>query len=131
MVMYTVIGLMLSADIVIERHAVCPAGNLMEMMELHSRLMEQRGVPPLVALAANDDSNSRGESCRCLATLSVNSRYTSGGVVKAPSANELNCQRYASLCLAIVATTVAVQVKAIQSGAVRPLIVLGCILRIL
>ena len=59
-------------DHIIERHAVCAAANLMEMAELNSRLIEERGVAPLVALASNDDPNSRGEACRCLANLSVN-----------------------------------------------------------
>lgn len=41
------------------------------------------------------------------------------------SSTELNCQRYSSLCLANLATTVAAQVKIIQCGAVRPLITLA------
>lgn len=41
--MCTIIGLMLSGDLVIERHSVCAAANLMEMMELHFRLAEERG----------------------------------------------------------------------------------------
>ena len=53
----TIIGLMLSGDRVVERHAVCGAANLMEMPELHSRLVEERGISPLVALAASDDYN--------------------------------------------------------------------------
>lgn len=61
-----------TGDHIIERHAVCAAANLMEMSELNSRLIEERGVAPLVALASNDDPNSRGEACRCLANLSVN-----------------------------------------------------------
>jgi hypothetical protein len=74
----------------------------MEMPELHSRLLEERGIPPLIALCCNDgkntiqitlfssfsghcsyfyiihfvlillDVNSRGEACRCVANLSVN-----------------------------------------------------------
>ena len=57
---------------VIERHAVCAAANLMEGVELHSRMLEDRGVPPLVALALSDDPSARGEACRCVANLSVN-----------------------------------------------------------
>ncbi|KAJ1379334.1 hypothetical protein B484DRAFT_412405 [Ochromonadaceae sp. CCMP2298] len=55
--MNTIIGLMLSGDHIIERHAVCAAANLMEMPELNQRLIEERGVAPLVALASNDDPN--------------------------------------------------------------------------
>lgn len=42
--MSTVIGLMLSGDLIIERHAVCAAANLVEMQELHSRVTEERGL---------------------------------------------------------------------------------------
>ena len=56
----------------IERHAVCAAANLMEGVELHSRMLEDRGIPPLVALALSDDPSARGEACRCVANLSVN-----------------------------------------------------------
>ena len=59
-------------DIVIERHAVCASANLMENSALHSRMLEDRGLPPLVALALSDDASSRGEACRCVANLSVN-----------------------------------------------------------
>lgn len=41
--MSTIIGLMLSGDLVIERHSVCAAANLMEMLELHVKLSEERG----------------------------------------------------------------------------------------
>lgn len=117
----------------IERHAVCAAANLMEMAELNSRLIEERGVAPLVALASNEDPNSRGEACRCLANLSVNpdvhqvliKEGSLPALVGSISSRELNCQRYSSLCLANLATTVAAQVKIIQCGAVRPLIALA------
>ena len=56
----------------IERHAVCASANLMENLGLHSRMLEDRGLPPLVALALSDDPSSRGEACRCIANLSVN-----------------------------------------------------------
>ena len=44
----------------------------METIELNGRLVEEKGVAPLVALASNEDPNNRGEACRCLANLSVN-----------------------------------------------------------
>jgi len=59
-------------DVIVERHAVCCAANLMETLELNGRLVEERGVAPLVALASNQDANSRGEACRCLANLTLN-----------------------------------------------------------
>lgn len=135
--MCTLIGLMLSGDTIVERHAVCAASNLMESMELNSRLIEERGVAPLVALASNEDPNSRGEACRCLANLTVNPDIHQvliregalaalvGAVAAGGITGELNCLRYASLALANLATTVAAQVKIIQSGAVRPLISLA------
>ena len=98
----TVIGLMLSGDSIIERHAVCAAANLMEMSELHARLIEERGIPPLVALASNEDPNARGEACRCLANLSVNpdthqiiiKEGVLGALVGSLSSPEFNCQRF-------------------------------------
>jgi hypothetical protein len=72
-----------------------------------------------VAIAASKDPNSRGEACRCLANLSVNPDMhqiiiregSLGPLVGALVQQELNCQRYASLCLANLSTTVAAQVK--------------------
>ena len=60
-VLVVVVGLMLSGDFIIERHSVCACANLMETIELNARLIEERGVAPLVALASNNDPNSRGE----------------------------------------------------------------------
>lgn len=90
-------------------------------------------MPPLVALASNEDPNSRGEACRCLANLSVNpdthqiiiKEGVLGALVSSLASSEFNCQRFASLCIANLATTVAAQVKVIQAGAIRPLIALG------
>jgi predicted metallopeptidase len=117
-------------DVIVERHAVCGAANLMEMQELNGRFIEERGVAPLVALAKSQDANSRGEACRCLANLTVNPDVHQvlihegalESLVSSLGNHELNCQRYASLALANLATTVAAQVKIIESGAVRPLI---------
>ena len=80
----------------------------METLELHSRLLEERGVPPLVALSANEDPNSRGEACRCIANLSVNPDMHQVlikegclvSLVESLSSDELNCQRYSALALA-------------------------------
>ena len=101
----TIIGLMLSGDLVIERHSVCACANLMETLELHSRLLEERGIPALIALASNQDPNSRGEACRCIANLSVNPdmhqvMIKEGGLiplVESLASTELNCQRYSAL----------------------------------
>jgi hypothetical protein len=46
-------------------------------------------------------------------------------LVSSMSNTELNCQRYSALALANLATTVAAQVKIIQSGAVKPLIAMA------
>ena len=35
-------------------------------------MMEDRGIPPLVALALSDDPSARGEACRAVANLTVN-----------------------------------------------------------
>ena len=101
--------------------------------DLGERIIEERGVAPLVALASNDDPHSRGEACRCLANLSVNPDVHQvmikegclPALVGSINSPELNCQRYSSLCIANLATAVAAQVKIIQCGAVRPLIALA------
>ena len=89
------------------------------------RLLEERGIPPLVALACNDDTNSRGEACRCVANLTVNpdmhQLLIKEGIllpmVGSLASPELNCQRFSSLSLANLSTTVAAQVKVNQAGA--------------
>jgi hypothetical protein len=90
----------------------------METVELNGRMIEERGVAPLVALASNDDPNSRGEACRCIANLTVNPDVHQvlikegclGALVGSIGSPELNCQRYSSLSIANLATTVAAQV---------------------
>ena len=44
----TVIAMLLSGDTEVERHATCTVANLMENVDLHVRLLEERGLPPLV-----------------------------------------------------------------------------------
>ncbi|CAM9299409.1 unnamed protein product, partial [Discosporangium mesarthrocarpum] len=46
-----IISMMMCGDPEVERHACCTIANLMEMSELHNRLLEERGVSPLVALS--------------------------------------------------------------------------------
>ena len=46
-------------------------------------------------------------------------------MVGALEKDDVNCQRFAALCLANLATTVASQVKVVQAGAIRPLITLA------
>ncbi|CAN0545146.1 unnamed protein product, partial [Ectocarpus sp. 8 AP-2014] len=56
----------------VERHACCTIANLMEMSELHNRLLEERGLPPLIALSRSGDINSREEANRAVANLAAN-----------------------------------------------------------
>ena len=39
--------------------------------------------------------------------------------------DDINCQRFAALCLANLATTIASQIKVVQAGAIRPLVALA------
>ena len=68
----TIIAMLLSGDTEVERHACCNIANLMEMAELHGRLLEERGLAPLVALALSDDLNTKGEASRAIANLAAN-----------------------------------------------------------
>ena len=45
----TIIAMLLSGDVETERHACCSVANLVELAELHGRLLEERGLAPLVA----------------------------------------------------------------------------------
>jgi hypothetical protein len=46
-------------------------------------------------------------------------------MVEALEKEDVNCQRFAALCLANLATTVSSQVKVVQAGAIRPLVQLA------
>jgi hypothetical protein len=50
--MSSVIAMLLSGDTEVERHATCAVANLMENVDLHVRLLEERGLPPLVRCSA-------------------------------------------------------------------------------
>lgn len=129
----TTIAMLLSGDVETERHACCTIANLVELAELHGRLLEERGLPPLVSLALSDDLNTKGEASRAIANLASNADVQAvllnEGVllpmVKALGVRDINCQRFAALGIANLATTVASQIKVVQAGAIKPLITLG------
>ncbi len=52
--------------------AVCCLANLMEIVELHDKLIEEQGLAPLIALVLSDDLHTKGEACRAIANLSAN-----------------------------------------------------------
>ena len=68
----TIITLVLSGDPEVERQACCTIANLMEMVELHSKLLQEQGLAAIIVLAGSDDINSKGEACRTLANLAAN-----------------------------------------------------------
>ena len=51
---------------------MCTIANLVEMVELHDKLLEEDGLAPLIALAISNDPDTQGESCRALANLAAN-----------------------------------------------------------
>ena len=120
-------------DTEVERHSCCTIANLMEMVELHSHLLEENGITPLIALAVSDDLNCKGEASRAIANLAANADIQQvllrngalSPMVEALEKEDVNCQRFAALCLANLATTVSSQVKVVQAGAIRPLVQLG------
>ena len=69
----TIITLAVSSeDVEVEKQAVCTIANLVEMVELHDKLLEEHGLMPLIALSAADDVGTKGEACRALANLAAN-----------------------------------------------------------
>ena len=67
----TIIAMLLSGDTEVERHATCAVANLMENVDLHVRLLEER-PGPLGGLALSDDLNTKGEASRAIANLAAN-----------------------------------------------------------
>ena len=67
-----IISMTMCGDPEVERHACCTAANLMEMPELHSRLLEERGLAPIIALTRSEDVHSREEAARAVANLAAN-----------------------------------------------------------
>ena len=59
----TIITLSLSGDDEVEKQAISTVANLVEMVELHDKLLEEDGLAPLIALAMGNDLNTKGEAC--------------------------------------------------------------------
>ena len=68
----TIITLSLSGDEEVEKQAVCTLANLVEMVELHDKILEEDGLAPLIALATANDMNTKAEASRVLANLAAN-----------------------------------------------------------
>ena len=71
----TIITLSLSGDEEVEKQAVCTIANLVEMVELHDKILEEDGLAPLIALAMANDMNTKAEASRALANLAANRIY--------------------------------------------------------
>lgn len=105
----------------------------MEMVELHAKLLQEQGLPALIALASGKDAISKGEACRALANLAANTEVQQqilkeGGLQPLASSimtDDPICERFAALAIANLSTTVSNQVKIVQIGAVGPLIKLA------
>ena len=59
-------GRALAGDTAVERQAVCTIANLVEMVELHDKLLDEQGLAPLVALAVTDDVDTKASVCVCV-----------------------------------------------------------------
>ena len=128
----TIIALLISGDPEVERHSCCTLANLVEVTELHHRILEENGVPPLVSIFSSDDLNCKGEGARAIANLSSNKNTQKtllepkmgvlDAVVSSLEEAEVNCQRFSALCLANLSTSVSSQIQVVQAGAIRPLI---------
>ena len=131
-VLSTVLALLLSGDKEVERHACITIANLIEMVNIHDRFLEERGLPPIVALAVSSttDEKCKGEAARAIANLSTNAyiqyvlirERVVEPMVEALRSSDVNCKRFAALCIANLATSALSQVKIVQGGAVQPLL---------
>ena len=92
--------MLLLGDMEVERHACCTIANLVEMIEVHSRLLEERGLPPLISASISDDLNTKGEASRAIAKLDANADIQQtllregvlNPIVEALQKDEVNCQ---------------------------------------
>ena len=90
----------------------------MEMVELHSKLLQEQGLAAIIVLAGSDDINSKGEACRTLANLAANADVQQqilreGGLQQLTTSlmtDDVTCQRFAALAIANLSTSVANQV---------------------
>jgi len=90
-----------------------------KVLDHHDRFLRERGLPPLCALATSEDWSVKGEATRALANLASNAEIQGAllaegvllNLVATLRCHEENCQKYAALCLANLATTTALQTK--------------------
>lgn len=127
----TVMALLLTGDMEVERHACSAIANLIEMPDAHARFIEERGLPPVVALAVSStDEKCKGEAARVIANLSANvsiqQELIREGIVEpmvgALLCSDLNCKRFAALSIANIAMSTQAPVKFAQSRAVQTLV---------
>lgn len=129
----TIISMSLSGDAAVEEFACSTLANLVELHELHDKLIRENGLASIMALAVAKDLNTRSEACRCLANLTANEEVQPAlmkeGVlqplVSALLLDHHVCQRYAALALANLSVTASYQVQIVSLGTITPLIKLA------
>jgi hypothetical protein len=57
----TFLAMALSGDSEVESQSVCAIANVVEMVELHDKLMAENGLAPIVALAKGDNVAIKGK----------------------------------------------------------------------
>ena len=127
----TIISLMISNDLEVERHACCTIANLLEFMDIHERFLSEKGLAPMLSLAKSNDLVCKGEVSRAIANLSTNPKIQMNiiqeGVlelmVDALKKDDINCQRFAALCVANLSTTIKAQHRVIQTESIIALLV--------
>lgn len=115
----------------VERHACSTIANLIEIPDVHSRFIEERGLPPVVALAlSSTDEKCKGDAARVIANLSTNSsihlELIREGIIepmlRGLDCSDFNCKQFAALSIANVATSPAAHGKLLQSRAAESLV---------
>ena len=113
----SVLSLLLANDVEVERHASSAIASLLEVSDIHERFFSEKGIAPLMALSKSEDLICKGEAIRGLSNLAANIKFQGvliqEGILDcmtdALKKEEINCKRFAALCLANLSTTVLSQ----------------------
>ena len=107
--------------------------NLIENIEIQSRLLKECVLLQLISLAMPNDLNCKGEASRVIANLAANAEIQQiliwegalNPMVEALEKDEVNFQMFAALCITNLSRTVSSYVKFILSNTLHPLVYLA------
>ena len=101
-----------------EHFATCTLANITEDVELHPLLVKEKAIQPIISQASASHWPTRGEACRALANLASNPDIQAlllaedvfSSLVQALDIDSVSCQRFATLAISNLCTSVAIQV---------------------